>query len=75
MWREDSRKPFLPLFHMLNPPSLPPTHPPQVMMFMHIAPEGNFLGETVSTLQFGTKVSSVTLGQVRERAEEKAEKL
>ena len=37
----------------------------KVMMFMHVAPEGNFIQETVSTLQFGSKVASVTLGQAK----------
>ena len=41
----------------------------KVMMFMHISPEGNYMSETMSTLQFGTKVASVTLGQVRAREE------
>lgn len=37
----------------------------KVMMFMHVAPEGSFIQESVSTLHFGSKVASVTLGQVR----------
>lgn len=37
----------------------------KVMMFMHISPESNFVCESISTLQFGTKVASVSLGQVR----------
>eukprot|EP00955_Chlamydomonas_euryale_P024334 256517-Chlamydomonas_euryale.AAC.9 len=36
----------------------------KVMMFMHVAPEGAFMGESVSTLNFGSKVAAVTLGQV-----------
>jgi hypothetical protein len=28
----------------------------KVMMFMHVAPEGSFSAETLSTLNFGTKV-------------------
>ena len=35
------------------------------MMFMHVSPEGSFASETVSTLNFGSKVSTITLGQVR----------
>ena len=37
----------------------------KVMMFMHVSPESTFASETTSTVQFGTKVSSITLGQVR----------
>ena len=37
----------------------------KVMMFMHISPEANMFGETVSTLKFATRVSEITLGQVR----------
>ncbi len=37
----------------------------KVMMFMHISPESSSVLETVSTLAFGSKVSSITLGQVR----------
>ncbi|GFH17655.1 kinesin-4 [Haematococcus lacustris] len=36
----------------------------KVMMFMHIAPEGNSYQETLSTLKFATRVSEITLGQV-----------
>jgi kinesin family protein C2/C3 len=36
----------------------------KVMMFMHISPEANMFGETVSTLKFATRVSEITLGQV-----------
>lgn len=35
------------------------------MMFMHVAPEASSVSETVSTLQFGSRVSQVSLGQVR----------
>ncbi|KAG1666625.1 hypothetical protein FOA52_005834 [Chlamydomonas sp. UWO 241] len=37
----------------------------KVMMFMHVAPEGSFSGETLSTLNFGTKVAAVSLGQAK----------
>jgi hypothetical protein len=37
----------------------------KVMMFMHVSPEANMFGETVSTLKFATRVSQITLGQVR----------
>ena len=34
-------------------------------MFMHVAPEASSFHETVSTLKFATRVSEITLGQVR----------
>lgn len=34
------------------------------MMFMHISPEYLSRGETLSTLNFGFRVSQITLGQV-----------
>lgn len=34
------------------------------MMFMHISPEDSSRGETLSTLNFGSRVSQITLGQV-----------
>jgi len=34
------------------------------MMFMHISPEESSTGETLSTLNFGSRVSQITLGQV-----------
>ncbi|GIL69220.1 hypothetical protein Vretimale_12657 [Volvox reticuliferus] len=37
----------------------------KVCMLMHIAPESTSYGETVSTLNFGNRVASVTLGQAR----------
>lgn len=37
----------------------------KVMMFMHISPEANMFHESVSTLKFATRVSQITLGQVR----------
>ncbi|KAG1659504.1 hypothetical protein FOA52_015346 [Chlamydomonas sp. UWO 241] len=37
----------------------------KVMMFMHVAPEGAYTGESVSTLNFGSKAASVTLGQAK----------
>lgn len=33
-------------------------------MFMHISPEINMYGETISTLKFASRVSEITLGQV-----------
>lgn len=36
----------------------------KVLMFMHIAPEGSSLSESISTLNFGSRVATVTLGQV-----------
>ncbi len=36
----------------------------KVCMLMHVAPEGSSCGETISTLNFGNRVASVTLGQV-----------
>jgi hypothetical protein len=36
-------------------------------MFMHVSPEANMFGETVSTLKFATRVAQITLGQVRAR--------
>ena len=35
----------------------------KVLMFMHISPESTYSSETVSTLGFGSKVSTITLGQ------------
>ncbi|GIL60968.1 hypothetical protein Vafri_15770 [Volvox africanus] len=37
----------------------------KVCMLMHIAPESTSYGETVSTLNFGNRVASVTLGQAK----------
>ena len=37
----------------------------KVMMFMHVAPEQSSFSESLSTLQFGSRVASITLGQVR----------
>lgn len=37
----------------------------KVMMFMHISPEANMFSESISTLKFATRVSQITLGQVR----------
>eukprot|EP00882_Tetradesmus_deserticola_P021984 GHRQ01023848.1.p3 GENE.GHRQ01023848.1~~GHRQ01023848.1.p3 ORF type:complete len:116 (-),score=39.55 GHRQ01023848.1:90-437(-) len=36
----------------------------KVMMFMHVSPEDNMYGESVSTLKFAARVSEITLGQV-----------
>lgn len=36
-------------------------------MFMHISPESNMYGESVSTLNFAKRVAEVTLGQVGAR--------
>jgi hypothetical protein len=36
----------------------------KVMMFMHVSPEANMYGESVSTLKFAARVSEITLGQV-----------
>ncbi|KAL6749349.1 P-loop containing nucleoside triphosphate hydrolase protein [Haematococcus lacustris] len=43
----------------------------KVMMFMHIAPEGNSYQETLSTLKFATRVSEITLGQAKRNVEAK----
>ncbi|GFR53047.1 hypothetical protein Agub_g15747 [Astrephomene gubernaculifera] len=37
----------------------------KVCMLMHVAPENSSFGETVSTLNFGNRVASVTLGQAK----------
>lgn len=37
----------------------------KVMMFVHVAPEASSMSESQSTLQFATRVSDITLGQVR----------
>ncbi|KAF8055758.1 KIN14F [Scenedesmus sp. PABB004] len=37
----------------------------KVMMFMHISPEANQHGESVSTLKFAARVSEITLGQAK----------
>lgn len=42
----------------------------KVMMFMHVAPEDKSMAETVSTLQFGAKVATVTLGAAKKNAGE-----
>lgn len=34
------------------------------MMFMHVSPEDSSRGETLSTLNFGSRVGQITLGQV-----------
>ena len=39
------------------------------MMFMHISPESSFMSETLSTLNFGAKVSTVTLGQAKRQVD------
>ena len=41
----------------------------KTMMFMHVAPEGSSYGESLSTLLFGQKVASVTLGQAQRNVE------
>jgi kinesin family protein C2/C3 len=40
----------------------------KVMMFMHVAPEDKSMAESISTLQFGAKVASVTLGAAKKNA-------
>ena len=37
----------------------------KVMMFVHVAPEASSYQESSSTLKFATRVSDITLGQVR----------
>ncbi|PNH10154.1 Kinesin-4 [Tetrabaena socialis] len=37
----------------------------KVLMFMHVAPESSSVGESISTLNFGTRVAAVTLGQAK----------
>ncbi|WIA16158.1 hypothetical protein OEZ85_012873 [Tetradesmus obliquus] len=37
----------------------------KVMMFMHVSPEANMHGESVSTLKFAARVSEITLGQAK----------
>lgn len=37
----------------------------KVCMLVHVAPECTSCGETISTLNFGSRVSEVTLGKVR----------
>jgi len=39
------------------------------MMFMHISPENSSRGETLSTLNFGFRVSQITLGQATKNVE------
>jgi len=39
------------------------------MMFMHISPEDSSRGETLSTLNFGFRVSQITLGQATKNVE------
>ncbi|KAG2488239.1 hypothetical protein HYH03_013230 [Edaphochlamys debaryana] len=41
----------------------------KVTMLMHVAPEGSSHLETVSTLNFGNRVASVTLGQAKQNVE------
>jgi kinesin family protein C2/C3 len=36
----------------------------KVMMFMHVSPEADMFGESVSTLKFAARVADITLGQV-----------
>lgn len=40
----------------------------KVMMFMHVAPEDKSMLESISTLQFGAKVATVTLGTAKKNA-------
>eukprot|EP00775_Hariotina_reticulata_P005972 gene5972-6211_t len=37
----------------------------KVMMFMHVSPEANMFGESVSTLKFAARVADITLGQAK----------
>ena len=53
---------YLPTSACLPPPL--PCLAPQVMMFLHIAPESSSYSESVSTLKFGSRVSEITLGRV-----------
>ncbi|KAK9862343.1 hypothetical protein WJX84_009346 [Apatococcus fuscideae] len=41
----------------------------KAMTFVHVAPEVSSHGESVSTLQFGSRVSEVTLGQAKKNSE------
>mmetsp|Transcript_37042 Transcript_37042/g.82352 ORF Transcript_37042/g.82352 Transcript_37042/m.82352 type:complete len:1045 (-) Transcript_37042:529-3663(-) len=41
----------------------------KVMMFVHVAPEVSSAPETLSTLQFATRVSSITLGKAKKNGE------
>ncbi|KXZ46235.1 hypothetical protein GPECTOR_45g105 [Gonium pectorale] len=41
----------------------------KVCMLMHVAPENSSRGETLSTLNFGNRVASVTLGQAKANVE------
>lgn len=41
----------------------------KTMMFVHINPEVNALGETISTLKFAERVASIDLGAARSNKE------
>lgn len=41
----------------------------KVMMFMHVSPEASMHAESISTLQFATRVAEITLGQARKNVE------
>eukprot|EP00210_Caulerpa_lentillifera_P005201 g4969.t1 len=41
----------------------------KAMMFMHISPEDSSRGETLSTLNFGSRVGQITLGQASKNVE------
>lgn len=41
----------------------------KTLMFAHVSPEGNSFGETVSTLKFAQRVSTVELGTARANKE------
>lgn len=41
----------------------------KTLMFVHINPEVNAIGETISTLKFAERVSSIELGAARSNKE------